>query len=370
VTDPYRIIVWAPSNLGSACVREILRLPDFELVGVFAYSENKNGQDIGSLLGLAPCGVKVTTDKETILTIPADCVIYTSAPPFDWEAMERDILRLLESGKNVVCATAFFYPPFQGPDFVAKFEAACKKGGVSIHGTGENGGFMLERLATTVCGLTNTVERVKLQESVYVGNIPASTLGLYGFGLDPEHALDGPVNEIFKRWMFVESVSFTCKALFDRVPERIEHRPIYEPSPTDVSAESISIKKGATRFVRHIFDGILDGRPRVTIELLWYIRHEDAPFGEEGGAHDKWKIEIEGKPASLKLSLEAVSSIDHGESSQCDDPTIPSYYVTSAVLLQAVPMVCAAPPGFVYATTFANAVEDFHRLGTRKTLVT
>jgi hypothetical protein len=97
---------------------------------------------------------------------------------------------------------------------------------------------------------------------------------------------------------------------------------------------------------------------------------KDAPFKEEGGAHDKWKIEIEGKPASLKLSLEAVASIDRNEDMHPGDPTIPSYYVTSAILLQAVPVVCAAPPGFVYANTFTNAVEDFHRLATRKTLVT
>ena len=370
MSKPYRVIVWSPSNLGSACIREILRLPDFELVGVLGYSEAKHGKDIGTLLGMPPAGITVTTDKETIFALPADCVIYTGAPPFDWAAMENDVLRLLESGKNVVSATAFFYPQFHGAGFVEKFEAACKKGGVSLHGTGENGGFMMERLVTTVSALTNTVERVKLQESVYVGKIPAQTLGLYGFGLDPAEALNGPVNEIFKRWMFVESVSFACKALFGREPERIEHKPIYEPSPETVAADSITIEKGKTRFVRHAFNAILDGKPRVTIELLWYVRHEDAPFKEEGGAHDKWKIEIEGKPASLKLSLEAVASIDHQLDMHPGDPTIPSYYVTSAILLQAVPVVCAAPPGFVYATTFTNAVEDFHRLATRKTLIT
>lgn len=367
---PYRVIVWSPSNLGSACIREILRLPDFELAGVLGYSASKSGQDIGTLLGLPPTGVKVTTDKEAIYAMPADCVIYTGAPPFDSATMENDVIRLLESGKNVVSATAFFYPMFHGKAYVEKFEAACRKGGVSLHGTGENGGFMLERLATTVSALTNTVERVKLQESVYVGKIPAATLGLYGFGLDPKEALNGPVNDIFKRWMFVESVSFACKALFDREPERIEHTPIYEPSTEDVQADSIAIAKGKTRFVRHVFNAYLDGRPRVAIELLWYVRHEDAPFKEEGGAHDKWKIEIEGMPASLKLSLEAVASIDKKLDMHPGDPTIPSYYVTAAILLQAVPVVCAAPPGFVYASTFTNAVDNFHRLGTRKTLVT
>jgi hypothetical protein len=356
--------------LGNAVIREILRLPDFELAGVLAYSESKNGKDIGTLLGLPPAGVKVTTDKQAIFDTPADCVIYTAAPPFDMSVMEHDIIQLLESGKNVVSATAFFYPPFHGKEYVEKFEAACRKGGVSLHGTGENGGFMFERLTTTLTALTNTVERVKLQESVYVGRVPAATLGLYGFGVDPQEALSGPVNKIFERWMFVESVSFVCRALFGREPDRIEHKPIYEPSTEDVQAESITIKKGTTRFVRHVFNGIIGDKPRATIELLWYVRHEDAPFHDEGGSSDKWKIEIEGKPASLRMTLEALASIDRNEEMHPGDPTIPSYYVTAAILLQAVPVVVAAPPGFVYATTFTNAVEDFHRLATRKTLVT
>ena len=148
----------------------------------------------------------------------------------------------------------------------------------------------------------------------------------------------------------------------------MEHNPIYEPSPEDVAAQSITIHKGKTRFVRHVFNAILDGKPRVTIELLWYVRHEDAPFRDEGGS-DKWKIEIEGKPVSLKMTLEAMASIDRNLELHPGDPTIASYYATSAVLLQAVPVIVAAPPGIVYATTFTNSVEDFHRLGTRKSLV-
>jgi 2,4-diaminopentanoate dehydrogenase len=365
---PYRIIVWAPSNLGGACIREILRLPDFELVGVLGYSPGKDGKDIGTLLGLPEVGVKVTTDKEAIYAMEADCVLYTTAPPFDRDTMDNDVIRLLESGKNVVSATAFFYAPYQGQDYVAKFEEACRKGGVSLHGTGENGGFMLERLATTVTGLTNEVEHVMVRESVYVSRVPAETLKLYGFTLDPEEAKNGPVTEIFKHWMFVESVTFACVALFGRAPDRVEHVPVFEPSPEDVEAECGTIRKGTTRFIRHLFHGYLDGKVRVTIELLWYVRREDAPYGEELG--DQWTIEVEGKPASLRLKLDAMASLKTNEEMHPGDPTIPGYYITTAVLLQAVPVVCAAPPGFVYATTFTNAVEDFHRLATRKTLVT
>ena len=45
-------------------------------------------------------------------------------------------------------------------------------------------------------------------------------------------------------------------------------------------------------------------------------------------------------------------------------------HIAAAILLQAVPVVFAAEAGSVCATTFTNAVEDFCRLATRKTLVT
>ena len=227
---------------------------------------------------------------------------------------------------------------------------------------------MMERLATTVTALTNTVKRIKLQESVFV-RVPAETMTQYGFGRPPDEALSGPVNDIFKRWMFVETVTFTCLALFGRAPERVDHLPVYEPASEDIAGPTINIRKGTTRFVRHIFHAILDGVPKVTIELLWYIRKEDAPFRDEGGT-DKWKIEIEGHPCSLKLTLEAMASIDRNLDLHEGDPTMPSYYATASVLLQAVPVICAAPPGIVYATTFTNSVEDFRHLASRSTLVT
>src|SRR3990172_1562302 len=63
---PYKIIVWGPGYLGAACIKEVLHRPEFELVGVLAYNEEKNNKDIGELLGIGSLGIKVTTDQEKI----------------------------------------------------------------------------------------------------------------------------------------------------------------------------------------------------------------------------------------------------------------------------------------------------------------
>ena len=64
--DPYKVIVWAPGYLGSAVIKEVLKRPEFELVGVLAYSDRKNDLDVGEMLGIGPVGVRMTTDQQAI----------------------------------------------------------------------------------------------------------------------------------------------------------------------------------------------------------------------------------------------------------------------------------------------------------------
>src|SRR5262249_48342433 len=96
--DPYRIVVWGPGGVGRACLRELVKRSDCRIAGVLAYSPEKDGKDVGDLIDDAPIGVKVTTDKEAIFALDADAVLWAGTLPFDAEGMERDVVRLLESG--------------------------------------------------------------------------------------------------------------------------------------------------------------------------------------------------------------------------------------------------------------------------------
>jgi hypothetical protein len=73
---PYRVVVWGPGGVGRACLRELLRLPEFVIVGVLAFSPEKNGKDVGELIDHDPIGVRVTTDKEAIFALDTDAVLY------------------------------------------------------------------------------------------------------------------------------------------------------------------------------------------------------------------------------------------------------------------------------------------------------
>ena len=61
----YHVIQWATGNTGQRALREVIRHPDLDLVGVRVYDDSKNGIDAGELCGEDPTGVIATTDRDS-----------------------------------------------------------------------------------------------------------------------------------------------------------------------------------------------------------------------------------------------------------------------------------------------------------------
>ena len=72
-----RVIQWATGGVGRAAIEGILDHPELELVGCWVHSQEKDGRDVGALIGRAPIGVKATRDVDALLALPADCVLYS-----------------------------------------------------------------------------------------------------------------------------------------------------------------------------------------------------------------------------------------------------------------------------------------------------
>ena len=133
----YRVIQWATGGVGRASIQGIVSHPDLDLVGCWVHSADKVGLDVGEICGMDFLGVTATDNVEELLALDADCVMY--APIF---ANRKEIVRILESGKNVVTPLGFFYP---GKRDVADLEAACRAGNATLHGTGIHPGGVTER---------------------------------------------------------------------------------------------------------------------------------------------------------------------------------------------------------------------------------
>ena len=71
----FRVVQWATGNIGGRALREVIRHPALELVGVLVYDPAKDGVDAGSLCGEEPAGV-IATDDRGVHALDADCVLY------------------------------------------------------------------------------------------------------------------------------------------------------------------------------------------------------------------------------------------------------------------------------------------------------
>lgn len=375
--DPYKIIVVGPGAVGQAVLREVIRLPEFELVGVLGFSSKKDGLDVGELLGREPVGVKITTDKEAIVGIEADCVIWCGYFPMPHvvEAMDKLVIQMLESGKNVISPTCYHYPHAQGEAYVKKFEDACRKGGSCLHGSGENPGFWFSRVAMTLTGLCNNVESIQVDEYYDMAHTGYEKMwNAAGYGVTVEEAKKNVAfHESWKKYYFFEELNLASVSLYGKPLENFEMHTDYhlteegfEMSRAKGHNFDMVFPKGSVKAQTHSFHGYVDGEPKLNCSAKWYFTREQSPFGDKDCV---WDIEIEGKPCSVKSSIAVQSSFRDDVFFAPGDDTNPAYYATAVPCLQAVPIVCAHDPGIVYPSTFASCAPDLRLLESRKSIV-
>src|SRR5262249_30779601 len=146
---------------GLRSLREVIRHPGLELVGVLVYDPAKAGVDAGTLCGEAPVGVPATTDPEAVHGLAADCVLYMP------RALDLDdVVRFLESGTNVVTTrgelTGGGHP--LGEEGRARVLAACATGNASVYATGSSPGFITEALPFALLSMQRHVESIQIDE--------------------------------------------------------------------------------------------------------------------------------------------------------------------------------------------------------------
>ena len=101
---------------------------------------------------------------------------------------ELEVVSLLESGKNVVASPNYHFPQLRGAAFVRMLEDACRKGGVSLYGTGINPGWLTERMAPLLTSFSNEIDYVRAQEYFNLSHVDLSMLKACTIGMEMERA--------------------------------------------------------------------------------------------------------------------------------------------------------------------------------------
>jgi hypothetical protein len=330
----YRVIQWATGGVGRAAIEAIVSHPELDLAGVWVHSEEKAGRDAGELAGLGPLGVVATNDADALVALDADCVLYSPI------IGERPIvLRLLESGKNVVTPLNWFYPLNRD---VAALEAACLKGGVSLHGTGIHPGGITERFPLMVSALSRAVTHVRAEEfsDIRTYGAPMVVGEVMLFGKTPEEASRSPMLRMLGAG-FMQSIDMVADALgFDLDQEKsTRHEMAVATRPIDSPIGPIGPGRVAAQ--RFTWEGTVRGQAVITVRTNWFMGQEHLEpawsFGPEG---ERFEVEVTGDPSS-KVTFHGW----HPESIEAGLERNPGIVATATHCVSAVPYVCAAPPG-------------------------
>jgi 2,4-diaminopentanoate dehydrogenase len=340
--EPYKVVVWGPGVMGQAAIREVLRLPETELVGVLAYSPAKDGVDVGTLIGQDRIGVSTTTDPAAIVALKPDVVLHTARDFGDFRS-DDDVVMLLEAGINVISVLPYQYPQARGSDAAQRLTEAAHRGEATLHGSGIDPGFLYERLAPLMTGISNDIEYIRLEEYFNCANVGGEILRLFGFGTTEEAIRENPIAAMMAGNYLTMGMHYLADHL--GVPiVRIEQHHRHGIAEVDEEIPGVyQVPAGTVGRVSFEWIGYTDDeRPMFQIQVHWYLNRNLRPAAAISDSY--WILEIEGLPSS-RLGLEIKGSIRDDEEITERNPAPPAYLATIVPAIQAIPLVVRAKPG-------------------------
>jgi len=329
----HRIVQWTTGNIGTKSVHAIVENSLLELVGCYAWSQDKVGRDVGELCGIDALGVMATDDVDALIALRPDCVVYNQM-----FADVDHLVRILEAGINVVTTSEFItgHRLGDGRERVAK---ACELGGSTIFGSGLNPGF-IQLFAIVSAGLSDRIDRVYIEESfdTTIYNSP-ETEKIMGFGYPIDHPGLLAVTEE-GAGIFREAVMLVADALGVELDDiRCEAR--YSQATEDVHLPGDwVIGKGCVAGIDVSWKGYTGGRDVVEVRAVWTKGQALEPKWEMGFGYN---ITVEGRP-TIKTTLAFEPPADF-VAETIEEYILLGLTITAVPAVNAIPAVVAAPPG-------------------------
>jgi hypothetical protein len=327
----YRVIQWATGLVGKEAIKGVLAHPELELVGAWVHSADKVGRDVGELCDIAPIGVRATGSLDEICALEADAVVYSPVL-----ASTADVIRLLESGKNVVTPVGWIYPG--DTPGVAALHAACLAGGVSLHGTGINPGGITERFPLMLSALCRNVRHVRAEEFSDIRNYPTEMVvrEVMLFGKDPESAAKSPMVDVLGHG-FMQSIDMLAAGLGWTLDAEKRSTHAMAVATRDLDTPVGIIGRGTVAAQRFTWEGTVDAETVITVRVNWLMGDDalDPPWrlGEQ-----RFEVALDAEPPA--------SCTFHG----LHPPVVGEHPEIGLIApamhcVNAIPYVCRAAPG-------------------------
>ncbi len=345
-SDRKRIVVWGTGFVGRMVIPEVLRHPRFELVGVGVHDPQKAGQDVGTLCGVDPVGLRATAQVDELVAVEPDALVHFGPTAAHAADNIRDIGAFLRAGIDV-CTTAmtpWVWPHMSlvPPSWLDPIIEACAAGGSSCFTTGIDPGFANDLFPMTLMGLCSEVRQVRALEILDYTNYEGDYEEEMGIGRPPEFT---PMLE--HRDILVMSWGATVPMMAHAVGiELDEITTTWEKWATDQPIKTAKgvVEPGRVAAIRFTINGIYRGEPRICLEHVNRVGGGDvAPDWPHGTQPDVYRVVIDGTPS---ITQETAFRFTDGSGR---DAAAAGCLATGLRALNAVPAVCDLPAGWVTA---------------------
>jgi hypothetical protein len=329
-----RVVQWTTGNVGKRSVRAVVDHPDLELVGCYAWSADKVGQDVGTLCGIDPLGVAATDDVDALLALQPDCVVYNPM----WPDVD-ELVRILGAGVNVVSTAAFVTGANLGADR-DRIADACTKGNATMFGTGVSPGFA-ELLAIVTASICDRVDKVTVSEAADTTLYDSPTTEIpAGFGR-PIDDPGLPAMTAQGTAVFGEAVALVADALGVELDE-IVCEAEYAQTTEDLDLGSWKIDAGCVAGLAASWQGRVGGRTVVDLNVRW---KKGTALEPSWAIEDGWVIQIDGRP-TVTTKIGFLPPPDF-EATTFQDFMVLGMIMTAMPAVYAIPRVVDAAPGIV-----------------------
>jgi hypothetical protein len=343
-TKRLRVVQWATGNVGSRSLRSLIEHPALDLVGVFVHSLEKVGRDAGELCGLGAVGVKATNQLSEILALRADCIAYM--PP---ECNFDEVATILRSGSNIVTTKGEFQnPACMEASHRALIEDACRHGKSSIHSAGSSPGFATDALPILLASLQRRLDCMTIDEFADSSSrdSPDMLFNVLGYGRAPSVQ---EANRLAQMMLKSRRRSFHLLADAFGIPiDAVEAGAEIGIAKHRTEIVAGVIEAGTLAGMRITISGMRNGKPLLRFRANWYVTSDMDVDWEL--MHSGWRIRVDGDtPLDVKITFPVT----------LEEYPLMSPGLTAHPAVNAIPAVCAAPPGICTSLDLPQIVPIF-----------
>jgi 2,4-diaminopentanoate dehydrogenase len=315
-----RVIQYGLGPIGAATARLVHERSGLELVGGVDIDPSKEGKDVGAIIGFdEPLGFTAAKSIGYLRDhVEADIVLHTTSSKFS--KFTPELLELLDCGYNIVSTSEELSFPWSGDSEEANvIDAAARKAGKTVLGTGVNPGFIMDSLPLNLTAICQQVDHIEVQRTINASTRRGPFQAKIGSGLSVDTFNEKMAAGTIGHMGLLESVGMVMDTLGRKM---VDYESSVEPIITDCPVETahFSVQAGQVIGLKQTASAVTETGEFMKLAFIASLDAKD-----EGDI-----ITITGKP-SLKVKLSGTN----GD------------LATVAIAVNAVPRVMEAGPGLV-----------------------